>query len=96
MVPLSLGLNYSNYYNKTTLRTFLGQNVKFRGNFKNSLFQVDKLDRAQKKHLPKDLSKNQTSKSIFKDDRKTAQEPKVLGFRVFCAIVLSDRDSKVF
>lgn len=58
MVPLSLGLNYSNYYNKTTLRSFLGQNVKFRGNFKNSLFQVDKLDRAQKKHLPKDLSKN--------------------------------------
>lgn len=58
MIPLSLRLNYSKYYNKLLSDPYFGQNVKFRGNFKNSLFQVNKPDRAKEKYLPKNLSKN--------------------------------------
>lgn len=58
MVPLSLRQNYSKYYNKLLSDPYFGQNVKFRGNFKNSLFQLNKPDKAQEKHLSKNLSKN--------------------------------------
>lgn len=57
MITLSLKLNYSNYCNKATLTSFFSQTVNVTGNFKNALYQVNKRNRAQEEHLPKDLRK---------------------------------------